>query len=125
LPIALGTELALERAVAFEELRRLDLVELWPGLLREAHEARVGAAIAAPYARYLRSLNMRSEGCDESGDVIIDVPLRLFPRVQEVDLLAALTTESLDEALALEIAAVASGRVMTEWVLAKALEATR
>jgi hypothetical protein len=122
LPLALAVELALERAVAEAELRAVGCAELWPEIVAVARLATVTAA-APTHARYLRALTLGRHQTEETDadECVLEAPLRLFPRVLDVYAETALTGDRLGEALALEVAAVGSGRLIIEWVLLQAL----
>jgi hypothetical protein len=119
----LGIPAAIELTFEFELVRR-DLAELGkafavPALAEDPEEARISSPIAAPMAGYLRTLwNLRPRTIDPLElEAPIDVPLRLFPRVLEIDPREALTPSRLGQALSLERAAVAAGRTMSEYAL--------
>jgi hypothetical protein len=125
LPLPLAVELALERAVAYAELRGAGSAGLWPTVVAAARGSTI-VAVAPTHTRYLRALTfgrlrMNTPNASDTGDQPLDVAVRLFPRVLEVAPEEALTTAALAEALVLEIAAVGSGRLMIEWVLLRAL----
>jgi hypothetical protein len=126
LAVPVAAELALERAIAVADLRRAGAARDWEEIVAIARRSQV-SAVAAPYATYLRSLTFgRLRGSPVADDdAVIDVPLRLFPRVAAIDYAQALTVANLEEALLLEVAAVSSGRIMTEWVLGTALTVRR
>lgn len=114
---------AIELALEFELVRR-DLSRLGKEgeacqLFECAEVERVSAALAPPMANYLRTLsNPRPRRIDPLElEQPIDVALRLFPRVLEIDGAKALTSERLVQALTLERAAVGSGRTMSEYAL--------
>jgi len=123
LSVALAVELALERAVAYLELESAGCAQLWSNVVLTARTSRIDN-VASTNARYLRTLTLarrNTASAQASADSPIDVPLRFFPRVQSVEPTAALTPAGLEEALALEVAAVGSGRLMLEWIALTAL----
>lgn len=124
--IPVAVELALERALAFADLRQAGASDSWVAILAVARTTQI-TAVAAPYAGYLRALTFGRLGHAATRDAatIVDVPLRLFPRITAIDPADALTVAKLEEALLLEIAAISTGRLMTEWVLSAALTARR
>jgi hypothetical protein len=88
-------------------------------LLEHVAASRITAAVAAPYAPYLRALwcTRPREPLPQELEEPIDVPLRLFPRVLTVSPGEALKASRLREAIAIERAAVAAGRTMSEYAL--------
>jgi hypothetical protein len=131
LELGCAIELCLERALVLRDLEAVGRASLYPRLLALAEPARVRRALPQAKARYLqflvgareRSRGGSHDGC--GGDVTIDVPLRLFPRVVDVAEDADLDATALCEALRLEIAAVSDGRTMSEWAALAALALSR
>jgi len=121
---SLAVELALERAIARAELDHGGAAHLWATVITAAKSATV-ATVAPTNARYLRALTFGRLQADTSSapalEPQVDVPVRLFPRVLEIEPTEALTPDALEEALLLEVAAIGSGRLMIEWVLLHAL----
>jgi len=125
LTVPLAVELSLERTIARAELTACGREDLWSRIVAAARATRV-ESVASTYARYMRSLTVgrrqaHAASATTASSGPIDVPLRLFPRVLTIDQADALTSCSLQEALLLEVAALASGRLMTEWVALTAL----
>lgn len=110
------------------DLTELDHLAIYPRLLEVAASTPVSRALPPAKARYLRMLVAARDrtavvDADSAADeTVVDVPLRLFPRVLDaVDLIASAGTDQLAEALRLEIAAVSDGRMMSEWAPLAAL----
>ncbi len=136
LDLACAAELCLERALIAADLVTLGRRQLLQALLALVGSATVNRPLPPAKARYLQMLLAARAGAlptaapdapiaigtDGAGDTIVDVPLRLFPRVLDVaEQLTACGAEELIEALALEIAAVSDGRTMSEWAALAAL----
>jgi hypothetical protein len=118
--LSLGTaaSLTLERACVVGDLETLGLSQCLADLLLAADDQRFMVALSAPYRRYrdhLASGRSDSRPQDLAGPVV--VPLRLFPRVLDIDYEQALTAAALKEAIALELAALCVGRTMSEYAL--------
>lgn len=127
-----AVELCLERALVVRDLADVGVASLYPRLLALAATTRVGRALPAAKAHYLQvllaALDRGSEPtAKEHGakETVIDIPLRLFPRVVDVVPSAQLDANALDEALRLEVAAVGTGRSMSEWAVLAALGLSR
>jgi hypothetical protein len=132
LDLGCAVELCLERALVVRDLADVGVASLYPRLLALASTTRVRRALPPAKARYLQvllaALDHRSElTAEEHGasEAVIDIPLRLFPRVVDVVPSAQLDASALDEALRLEVAAVGSGRSMSEWAALAALGLSR
>lgn len=105
----------------------------YPRLLAFADAASVRRALPAAKATYLQMLLVaRSRSATlpdpQNGisDMVVDVPLRLFPRVIDVVTeMDAVGPLQLDEALRLEVAAASDGRTMSEWAALAALGLNR
>jgi hypothetical protein len=127
LELGCAVELCLERALVIADLEEHGLAALYPRLLELAAIAEVRRALPPAKARYLQMLLAARERpptlLEEQGvrEAVIDVPMRLFPRVHDVADHPALTPRDLDEALQLEVAATSDGRVMSEWAALAAL----
>jgi hypothetical protein len=127
LDAACAAELCLERALVVADLAALGRSGLYKPLLVAAPEATVTRPLPGAKARYLQMLlaarlYKRATADTTDGNSVVDVPLRLFPRVIEVvDQLTASGDAELAEALELEIAAVSDGRTMCEWAALAAL----
>lgn len=138
LDVRCAAELCLERALVVRDLATFGRDDLYPPILATAAAVTVTESLPPAKARYLRMLvvsrdrvgneldaprGASHEADDARDDVVVDVPLRLFPRVARVaDAVANATEDDLAEALALEIAAVSDGRTMCEWAAVAALE---
>jgi hypothetical protein len=120
---AVVAELAVEAAVATEEFARIGVGELWPAVVEAAARARL-TGIPSPQRAYLRALTLGSgyhpKLAMDPDDVVVEIPIRLFPRALAV-LESAFSSSFVADGLALEIAAVSSGRTMMEWTLVTAL----
>jgi len=117
--LAVATELTLERALVLADLESLDRANLFPGLLASAKHQRFVTPLPGPYRSYRASLleaEPRALGEAEL-DEPVAVPLRLFPRVLALKYGEVLTEGALDEAIALELAALCTGRTMSEYAL--------
>jgi len=102
----------------------VDVPDAGPVLVVAAREAAVRYALTAADAHYLRSLTMRHPIDRASAPpVTISVPVRLLCRAAEIDVAIAIGSGHIETALAWEIAAVASGRTMSEWALVTLLSA--
>lgn len=124
-----AVELCLERALLLNDLESLGGQHLYNRLLADAAIAPVRQALPAVKARYLQMLLAARDRIpaapDEAvapTDPVIDVPLRLFPRVTSVaDAITRARADDLDQALTLEIAGISDGRTMSEWAALAAL----
>jgi hypothetical protein len=133
LDLSCATELCLERALVLADLAELAHLALYERVLAAAASATVSRPLPAAKARYLQMLlvarERRTDAVDAldtvdaaDGDTVVDVPLRLFPRVATVvDEMTSAEAAELTEALTLEIAAVSEGRTMSEWTALAAL----
>jgi|SRR6266545_4423738 len=137
LDLACAAELCLERALIAADLVTLGRRQLYKPLLALVGSATVNRPLPPAKARYLQMLlaaragalrtdapgaPIAIDGTDGAGDTVVDVSLRLFPRVLDVaEQLTTSCAEELIEALALEIAAVSDGRTMSEWAAVAAL----
>lgn len=127
LELGCAVELCLERALVIADLEEHSLALLYPRLLELAAIAEVRQALPPAKAHYLQVLLAARERpatpLEEQAarEAVIDVPLRLFPRVHDVVDHLVLAPHDLDEALQLEIAAISDGRLMSEWAAYAAL----
>jgi hypothetical protein len=131
LDAACAAELCLERALVIADLVALERPRLYEPLLTAATAVRVARPLPAAKARYLQMLVAALDRCQADAadadapvdsDVVVDVPLRLFPRVIDVaDELPTCGDDEVAEALRLEIAAASTGRTMSEWAALTAL----
>jgi hypothetical protein len=131
LELGCAAELCLEHALVVRDLSELGRSDLYPPLLELAGSARVRPGLPTAKARYLQMLLAARERSgfmpdSERGgnDTVVDVPLRLFPRVLDV-VNEGFDAQQLDEAIRLEVAAVADGRTMSEWAALSALRLSR
>jgi hypothetical protein len=131
LELGCAIELCLESALVVRDLSELDLSDLYPPLLELAASARVRRGLPTAKARYLQMLlaarerpGFMSDSERGGSDAVVDVPLRLFPRVLDV-VNECFDARQLDEAIRLEVAAVADGRTMSEWAALSALRLSR
>lgn len=130
LDLGCATELCLERALVIADLAVLAGPELYDErLLAAAAHATVSRPLPAAKARYLQMLVAARdrdavvvdtvdaiEDADGADETVVDIPLRLFPRVATVvDETTSVGAAHLAEALTLEIGAVSEGRTMSEW----------
>jgi hypothetical protein len=119
LSVAVAVELALERALVLADLELVGQGDRYADLLSSARNQRFVAPLAAPYRHYrsaLRDRSPRDLDKDELNEPTA-VPLRLFPRVLEIDYELALDPSVIDDAVALELAALCAGRTMSEYGL--------
>jgi hypothetical protein len=127
LDLGCAVELCLERALVVRDLADVGLLATYPRLLEFAGSARVERALPPSKSRYLQMLLAaldRPTPLDRDGDAtdaVIDVPVRLFPRVLDLGDGSPLGACELDEALRLEVAAASNGRPMSEWAAVAAL----
>jgi hypothetical protein len=128
LDLRCAVELCLEQALLVRDLDELGRLSIYPQLLEIAAATRMKRALPAPKARYVQMLLAASGGLPvavstepRTSDAIIDVPLRLFPRVLDVVEGTAFGATALDDAVRLEIASVSDGRSMVEWAALTAL----
>ena len=127
LELACAIELCLERALVLRDLADLGLTAAYPKLLAAAAETPIRRALAPAKANYLQMLiaaldhPVTHDGERTRTDAIVDVPLRLFPRVLDVAEAALLGPDELAQALRLEIASTSDGRTMSEWAALAAL----
>jgi hypothetical protein len=133
LEVGCAVELCLERALVRRDLTAAGELMTYPRLLAFADAASVRRALPAAKATYLQMLLVaRSRSATlpdpQNGisDMVVDVPLRLFPRVIDVvEEMDAVGPLQLDEALRLEVAAASDGRTMSEWAALAALGLNR
>jgi hypothetical protein len=132
LELGCAVELCLERALVVRDLEELGLASLYPQVLSLAGGTRVRRSLPPAKARYLQvllaALDRRADAAAEDGgmgEAVIDIPLRLFPRVVDILACAQLDACALDEALRLELAAAGTGRSMSEWAALAALSLSR
>jgi hypothetical protein len=131
LELGCGVELCLERALVVRDLSELGRTDLYPPLLELAASARVRRGLPTARARYLQMLlaardwpGFMPDSERGGSDTVVDVPLRLFPRVLDV-VNESFDAQQLEEAIRLEVAAVADGRTMSEWAALSALRLSR
>jgi hypothetical protein len=131
LELGCAIELCLERALVVRDLSELGRSDLYPPLLELVASARIRRGLPTAKARYLQTLLAARErpgfmpDSERGGsDTVVDVPLRLFPRVLDV-VNEGFDAQQLDEAIRLEVAAVADGRTMSEWAALSALRLSR
>jgi hypothetical protein len=115
------------------DLSEVGRLEVYPSLLEVATTTTVARALPGAKARYLQMLIVAARDGEavlktailevesDTTDAVVDVPLRLFPRVQDVTVPATFGATQLAEGLQLEIAAVSDGRTMSEWAVLAAL----
>jgi hypothetical protein len=124
---ACAAELCLERALVLSDLAAVDCSNLYDELLKRASSAPITLPLPGAAASYLQTLLVARDHRDLAASAAPDqmpltVALRLFPRVYSViDELGRFGEVELGQALALEIAAVANGRTMSEWAAVAAL----
>jgi hypothetical protein len=119
LVLSVAVELAIERALVIDDLRRLRLGELLPAVLERAHRQRFTSPLPASFRPYRDAL-MRGEPRPVDATECarpVCLPLRFFPRALGLDHGRALTADGLDEARTLELAALCIGRTMSEYAL--------
>jgi hypothetical protein len=128
-----AAELCLERALVIADLAALGRAEFYEQLLALAERTTLTLPLPGAKADYLQML-LASRGRQQvpgiatgtALETIVNVPLRLFPRVADIAYnLASSGEEELVEALALEIGAVSEGRTMSEWAALAALRLSR
>lgn len=119
LSLGVAIELALERALVFADLKLIRQADRFADLLVAAQRQRFVAPLPGAYGRYQASLlrTRRHRLNNVELDEPVAVPLRFFPRILELDYDEALDPMAIDEAVALELAALCSGRTMTEYAL--------
>ena len=128
---ACAAELCLERALVLSDLAAVDCSHLYEELLKRASSAPITLPQPGATASYLQTLIAARDHRDLAASAAPDqvpltVALRLFPRVYSViDELGRVGEIEVDQALALEIAAVANGRTMSEWAAFAALKLRR
>ncbi len=122
LSLPCAVEITLEIELVYLDLAAHGQENKFDQLLRQAETERITGSVAAPLANYLRQLwTTRARSFDPLElEEPIDVPLRLYPRVLNVDTAQVLTRLRLGKALVLERAAVSAGRTMTEYALLRA-----
>jgi hypothetical protein len=133
LELGCAVELCLERALVIRDLAALGQLHVYERLLALATTTPVSRALPAAKARYLQMLlatrdrqAVPLDAAGGGGDAMVDVPLRLFPRVIDVvDEVASAGPEQLAEALQFEVAAASDGRTMSEWAALAALSLSR
>jgi hypothetical protein len=128
LELSCAVELCLERALVLRDLADLDRLGLYARVLDRAARTPVRRPLSPAKARYLQMLVTARDrppvpsGADSSKNkAVVDVPLRLFPRVLDIVDEAILGDCDLHAALQIEIAAVSDGRTMSEWAAFAAL----
>ena len=129
LDVGCAVEICLERALLIADLDALGRLQLYDQLLATAATAPVRHVLPPAKARYLQMLVAARDRdptvldpATRAGEVVVDVPLRLFPRVTAVaSEIACAEGDELSAALTLEIAATSDGRTMTEWASLSAL----
>lgn len=117
----LAARLAIEHALACADLRALGIA---PAALDAAAAGeRVAGELDAADCAYLRRLTQRREVArrDDGELVCVGLPARLTARLLQADLDALLAAAAVEQALAWEIAAVVSGRTISEWAPLTAL----
>jgi hypothetical protein len=122
LDVGCVAELCLERSLLVRDLRELGRSAMYPRLIETAAVTGIRRALPAARARYIQMLlaatHRGPSGAERepaTTDVVIDVPLRLFPRVLDVVADTAFEPTEVRDALKFEIAAASEGRSMSEW----------
>jgi hypothetical protein len=125
LPVAV--ELAVERALALDDLRRLGLSDVFFIVLERARRQKFTTPLPGSFQAYRRALlqvEPREIDATERARPVT-LPLRFFPRVLGLDQRSALTAKGIEEARTLELAALCTARTMSEYVLYAACATAR